>query len=141
MNLKINLTQMLMLVFMTLTVKIVSGSELVYTPQNPSFGGNVSNGQYLLGIANAQKQFERDREEETALEQFNERLQRSLLARITSVVSGDILDDDGNFVVRDFETTEFQISVVDNGNGTISITTTEKATGEQTTIQVDQNVN
>jgi hypothetical protein len=32
-------------------------TELVYTPINPSFGGNPLNGQFLLGIAQAQNSF------------------------------------------------------------------------------------
>lgn len=32
-----------------------SAADLVYTPVNPSFGGNPQNGSYLLSIAGAQK--------------------------------------------------------------------------------------
>lgn len=33
-----------------------SAGELVYTPVNPSFGGNPLNSSHLLGLANAQRQ-------------------------------------------------------------------------------------
>ena len=32
-----------------------AAEDLVYTPVNPSFGGNPFNSAHLLGIANAQK--------------------------------------------------------------------------------------
>ena len=35
-------------------------TELVYTPINPSFGGNPANGQFLRGIAQAQNSFTED---------------------------------------------------------------------------------
>ncbi len=114
-------------------------SEMVYTPQNPSFGGNPNNGGYLLGIAAAQKQFEQEREESTPLEDFNERLERSLLSRITSAVTRDIVDVNGNITPGTFETTDFLIEIIDEGTGFITIITTDRITGEQSIIQVQNN--
>ena len=88
-------------------------------------------------MANAQRQFERERDEETPLEQFNERLERSLLSRITSAVTRDIVDINGNITPGSFETTDFFIEVVDDGTGLLTITTTDKTTGEQSIIQVE----
>ncbi|MFK8078837.1 MAG: curli assembly protein CsgF [Granulosicoccus sp.] len=111
-------------------------SELIYSPQNPSFGGNIANGSYLLGIANAQKQFERERDENTPLEDFNDRLQRSLLSRITSAVTRDIVDIDGNITPGTFETVDYLIEIVDEGDGFLTIITTDRVSGESTRIQV-----
>lgn len=114
----------------------VQSSELVYTPVNPSFGGNPNNGGFLLGLANAQRQFEQERDEDSPLEDFAERLERSLLSRITSAVTRDVVDIDGNITPGEFETTDFSIIITDDGTGLITIVTTDKVTGEQSIIQV-----
>lgn len=129
-------------IFVTISLLAMSsafGSELVYQPMNPSFGGNISNGNYLLGIANAQKQFEREQDEESALERFNDRLQSSILSRITSAVTRDIVDINGDITPGLFETVDYTIEIVDNGNGILTITTIDKATGEQSVIEVENN--
>lgn len=113
-----------------------NASEMVYTPINPSFGGHPNNGSFLLGSASAQKQFSEEREEQTPLQEFNERLQRSLLGRITSVVTRDIVDSDGNISPGTFETVDYTIIVTDTGGGLIKIETIDKVTGESTIIEV-----
>lgn len=112
-------------------------SELVYTPINPSFGGNVVNGSYLLGLANAQKQFQINRSDRTPLEEFNDRLASSLLSRVTSAVTRDIVDSSGNITPGFFETSDFTIEIIDDGSGIITIITTDKATGDQSIIEVE----
>ena len=113
--------------------------DLIYTPQNPSFGGSVANGSFLLGLAGAQKLFEKERDEDSNLERFNDRLQSSILSRITSAVTRDIVDVDGNILPGLFETADYVIEVTDNEDGTLTIQTTDKDSGE-TTLLVIQNV-
>lgn len=115
------------------------GSSLVYEPVNPNFGGNPLNGNMLLNSAQSQndkKDPELD-EELSALEDFNERLQRSLLTRLTRSVTSSIVDDLGNLIPGQTETTDFIIDVVDQGDGTLSVTTTDKQSGESTTFWVE----
>lgn len=116
---------------------VTASSELVYTPVNPSFGGSVVNGSYLLGLANAQKQFQLERKEKTPLEEFNDRLASSLLSRVTSAVTRDIVDSEGNITPGFFETTDFTIEIIDDGSGIITIITTDKGTGDQSIIEVE----
>ena len=119
----------------------VIGSELLHQFKNPSFGGNPGNSAHLLGLAGSQNQFQDDgREELTPLEEFNERLQRSLLGRITSVITGDIVDADGNITPGTFETLDYTINVIDEGNGLITIETIDKISGDLTVIQVQNDV-
>ena len=127
-------------ILLAFLVGSVSASEMVYSPQNPSFGGNVAFGNYLLGIANAQKQFVQEREEPTPLEDFNERLQRSLLSRITSAVTRDIVDINGNITPGSFQTIDYNIEIIDEGNGLITIITTDRVSGEQSIIQVENEI-
>lgn len=115
-------------------------SELLYTPVNPSFGGSPLNGNFLLNSAQVQNTYidpALEEEEESALDDFNNRLQRSLLNRLTSSLSSSFVDDDGNLVPGEVETSDFSVSIVDEGNGTLSVTTTDKVTGDSTTFIVN----
>ena len=115
-------------------------STLVYTPTNPSFGGNPLNGTVLLNSANAQNTFTDpalEDEEESALDNFNERLQRSLLSRLTSSIAGNFVSDDGSLIPGQTVTEDFIIDVVDEGDGSIRVTTTDRNTGDSTTFIVE----
>lgn len=117
-----------------------AASELIYTPVNPSFGGNALNGTYLLNSANAQndlKDPDLEDEDESGLDDFNDSLQRALLSRLTSTLTGSMVDEEGNLVPGTLETSDFIIEITDIGDGELRVTTTEKATGESTTFIVE----
>lgn len=67
--------------------------ELVYTPVNPSFGGNPFNSGHLLGVANAQNDYSAPRQKETQAEQFVRLLQSRLLSAVASQVSDSIFGE------------------------------------------------
>ncbi len=129
------------LAFLLTTVTMASASELLYQPVNPSFGGNPNYGAYLLNSAKAQNQFDDpdapSRKELTPTEEFNQRLQRSLLSRMTSIISRSVIGDNGAINPGNFETTDFLISITDLGGGQMNITTTDKVTGDQTSIVIE----
>ncbi len=116
---------------------------MVYVPVNPSFGGNPMNGTMLLNNAQAQNTFKDpdaeslDLDSGSGIDDFNDSLQRSLLSRLTSTLSGSIVDDEGNLIPGSLETSDFIVDIVDQGDGTISVTTTDKATGGTTTFIVN----
>ncbi|HWK70190.1 MAG TPA: curli assembly protein CsgF [Burkholderiaceae bacterium] len=123
-----------------------AATELVYYPFNPSFGGSPLNGSVLLNSALAtnrhtdpdvgQDQF--GIEEKTPLQVFNETLERSILSRLASAASSQIVGPDGKFIPGTLDTGSFTINIVDLGNGFLSITTIDKLTGGVTTFQVGQ---
>ena len=119
-------------------------TDLVYRPINPSFGGDPLNGPTLLNEANAQNRHkdpdeQRDRfSTQTPLQQFNDQLQRAILGRISSSVSGGLFNSSGQLVPGVVETADFRIAIVDLGGGVLSITTTDKVSGQSTTFQVAQ---
>jgi len=117
-----------------------AASELVYYPVNPSFGGNPNNSGHLIGLAGSQNRHRPVNEQDSPLQEFNDRLQRSLLGRITSAVTRDIVDNDGNITPGTFETLDYAINIVDDGGGLMTIETIDKVTGETTTIQVRNDV-
>lgn len=116
-------------------------SELVYTPVNPSFGGNPLNGSVLMNQATAQNKFKEPTEsaaEQSSLDQFNTMLQSAILSRVSSAVTSSIVGTDGKLVPGVVETTDFNITITNLQSGLLQITTTDKRTGQTTQFQVNQ---
>lgn len=110
-------------------------TELVYTPVNPSFGGSPLNGPYLLNNAQAQNDHEdpssrrlTQRSTPTALERFTSQLESRLLSQLLSNIQ------DGN--TGSLVTEAFIIDMVDDG-GLLTITITDRATGEVSEVVVN----
>ncbi|WP_139671137.1 curli assembly protein CsgF [Pseudomonas sp. F16(2018)] len=110
-------------------------TELVYTPVNPSFGGNPINGAWLLNNAQAQNDYDdpdlKDRSSAfagtSALERFSNQLESRLL--------GQLLDNISNGNTGSMSTDAFLIDVIDD-SGALSIKVTDRATGEVSIIEV-----
>lgn len=119
----------------------VIATEQVYVPINPSFGGNPLNGSVLLNSAQAQNHYKEPSASplslrQSALQQFNETLQRSILSRVASAVSSGVVGTNGQLSPGTVETTDFRIVISDIGGGTLHITTTDKVTGQTTEFQI-----
>ncbi|MBV1882040.1 MAG: curli assembly protein CsgF [Pseudomonadales bacterium] len=132
-------TQLLFLVSSIFLSTQLWASGLEYTPVNPSFGGNPLNGNTLLNSAQSQNKTKDPSLDANgdALEDFNDRLQRALLTRLTRSVTASIVDDLGNLIPGETITTDFIIDVVDQGDGTLSVTTTDRSTGDSTIFVVE----
>jgi curli production assembly/transport component CsgF len=137
-------TVFLGLALLPLVSQGLQASELVYTPVNPSFGGNPLNGPVLLNQANAQNHFT-DKSSSTsssstnsALTQFNSMLQSAILSRVSSAVTSSIVGTDGKLTPGTVETTDFTISITNLSAGVLQITTTDKTTGQTTSFQINQ---
>lgn len=104
-------------------------TELVYSPVNPSFGGNALNGSYLLSNAAAQNSHKNGSgyTPPTALE----RLASSLESRLMSQLFNDAANGGNGYL----KTNDFEIQVV-NEDGTLLVHITDLATGETTIIEV-----
>ena len=112
---------------------VTFASELVYTPVNPSFGGNPLNGTYLLNNAQAQNK-EKDPDGYSYESPSDlDRLASSLQSRLL----GQLLADVGNGNTGSIVTDEFSMVVNDDGSGGLVIVITDLATGETTTIAVN----
>lgn len=118
----------------------VNASELVYTPNNPSFGGNPLNGAVMLNQATAQNKFKESTSSssENSLTQFNSMLQSAILSRVSSAVTSSIVGTDGSLVPGTVETTDFRITITNLQSGLLQIVTTDKTTGQTTQFQVNQ---
>ncbi|MCY1421503.1 Type VIII secretion system (T8SS), CsgF protein [compost metagenome] len=107
-------------------------SQLVYTPVNPSFGGNPLNGTWLLN--NAQAQDDHDdpdavsRTTTSALDRFTNQLQSRLLSQL--------LTDVQNGKTGSLITDEFIVNILED-SGALTIQITDRATGEISEVVVD----
>lgn len=122
---------------LTVCAAPVQATEIVYTPINPNFGGNPLNGALLMNSALAQQDQDPATQPKTALEQFTESLQRSILSRISSAMTSAIVDPtSGALLPGTLETQDFTIDIVDLGGGMLRITTTDKITAQSTSFEV-----
>ena len=131
------------LTFLFGLVHTAHASELVYVPNNPSFGGNPLNGPVLLNQAQAQndhteKSSSSSGSGQTALTQFNSMLQSAILSRVSSAVTSSIVGTNGQLVPGTVETTDFRIAITNLQGGLLQIVTTDKNTGQTTQFQVNQ---
>jgi len=138
-------TLMIMGLTLLATAGAARGTELVYVPNNPSFGGNPLNGPVLLNSANAQNKhtdpaasraLARVGTTTSALDRLNQRLVSLILDRIANSITGSLFDADGNLQPGIVETSGFLITIVDQGGGILLITTTDKTTGATTSFKL-----
>lgn len=117
-----------------------SAQQMVYTPINPSFGGNPFNSQHLLGIANAQNNFKDPSAANSGSQ--SDIFARQLQSRLLSALSNNIVN-------AIFGPNAQNNGTVDFGGQTISwtraldevtVTITDDATGEVTTIVVPNDI-
>jgi len=131
-----------------LSSQVAYASELVYTPINPSFGGNPLNGSFLLGKAQAQNKHKAKISEKTYAEKFQESLERAyinkMVREITDLAFGEncdpavdtncepsVFDQDAIFISGDY-----QIQIVTSNSDSITVQITHQVTGEVTIIEV-----
>ncbi|AUD59363.1 MULTISPECIES: curli assembly protein CsgF [Shewanella] len=104
-------------------------TELIYTPVNPSFGGNPQNGAFLLNKAQAQNDNKSTSTEKDFVTRFKESLERNIINSITRGVA------DGEITDGVYDTGDFRIEVASTGNG-VMLTITNTETGEVTVIEM-----
>jgi curli production assembly/transport component CsgF len=115
-------------------------TELVFTPLSTQFGGNPNAGAAMLGQAQATNKHKdvTPSTQQTALQQFNDALSRAILGQLAAAATSSIVGSNGKLIPGTLQTGNFRITIVDLGNGTLQITTTDKLTGDTTTIVVSQ---
>ena len=131
--LKIKLLQVLFAV--AVVPYSASAEEMKYQPIDPAFGGSPFNGAFILGSAEAQKQFDPpERKKKPAVEEFEETIQRSLINRISQDIADMILGEDG----RDSGTFSVGATTVDfhRAGDQVEIQIRDSQTGGLTTIEL-----
>lgn len=116
-----------------------SASELVYTPVNPTFGGNPANSPGLQANASAQNDFKApvSTTTKTPLQRFNDQLQAAVLNRLSTNALVGLFDDRTN-QLKDGTVTagNYEITIKTTANG-VELTTLDRTVpGSSTTILV-----
>lgn len=118
------------------TVSPLTAQDLRYQPINPSFGGNPFNSAHLLGLANAQNDTKDPASKSTTsqADAFAQQLQSRLLSALSSQVVDAIFGENP----QQHGTIAFggQTIVFDRGLQDVTLTITNDATNEVTTIVV-----
>jgi curli production assembly/transport component CsgF len=113
-----------------------SAQDMVYTPVNPTFGGNPFNSQHLLGIANAQNKFKDPSSTSTSSQAdiFARQLQSRLLSALSSQITDAIFGENA----QEHGTVDFGGQTIEWNRGLdqVTLTITNDDTGEITTIVV-----
>ena len=120
--------------------KAAIATELIYTPVNPSFGGNPLNWSGLLNQATIQNKFKEERPvrelrvPKTALERFTEQLEYSVFSRMANKIV-DAAFGEQTLQPGEYTFGNYKVSVTTDANG-ITTVITEISTGNTTTIQI-----
>jgi len=114
--------------------------ELVYTPKNPSFGGNTFNHQWMMSEATAQNGFtddagsNYDRYSRDPLEDFQESLNRQILSQLSRQLVGDIFGEE-DFQEGRYELGDYVIDISEGAEG-VNIYILDNSSGNESTIVV-----
>lgn len=132
--LKITASRALPTIILATTLSLnANAGELIYTPINPSFGGDPFMGSYLLGKAQSQDTNTDPNARSIESLSSTERLIQSLESRLISQLISDV--GAGNVSEGSFDSGEFGVVVRDEG-GQLIVRVIDKVTGDVTNISV-----
>ena len=113
------------LIIITTLSLSVTATEIIYTPINPSFGGNPLNANMLLSKAQAQNKHKAPVIEKGYAEQFQDSLERTYLNRmvreITDMAFGEDIEDSIFNQDSIFMSGDYQIEVITSTTDTITV--------------------
>lgn len=111
-------------------------SELQHQFTNPNFGGPSFNAQPLLNSAVIQNDFANAQDDAaTALEDFQNRLDRALLNRLSREIVAKAFGEDSDLTVGTFSSGSFEIEITEDLDG-VTIGVVDSVTGDSTTVEV-----
>ncbi|GAG71921.1 unnamed protein product [marine sediment metagenome] len=114
---------------------MAAASELVYTPINPSFGGNPFNAQWLMDSAMAQNRFEKEYERDL-MEDFEDMLTRQIFYRMSRYIIDEAFGEyDEELQPGHYEIGNYHIDISTDGV-VITVVIRDIVTGDTTTIEV-----
>lgn len=115
------------MLLLTFCCTLAQASEMVYTPINPSFGGNPANATMLM--SNAQAQNTTKAPQPTQLETFNKNLQQAILNRVASQAMNTMFAGNYKLTPGAYDTGTYSITVTQNPDGSLTVVTLDKTTG------------
>jgi curli production assembly/transport component CsgF len=129
------------ILLITIMVNFSAGAtELIYTPINPSFGGNPLNANMLLSKAQAQNKHKSPISKKDYAEQFQDSLQRTYLNRMVREITNMAFGEDSEDSIFDqdsiFMSGDYQIEVITSTTDTITVKITNLLDGTVVIIDV-----
>lgn len=130
------------LILASSSVGSAAAQDIVYTPINPTFGGNPFNSAHLLGLANAQNKT-KDPSATSSTSSEADIFARQLQSRLLSALSSQIVDAIFGQNPQQSGTIQFGGQTIQFARGldSVTLTITDNGTGEVTTIVVPTFVN
>ena len=130
------------LILASSSVGSAAAQDMVYTPINPTFGGNPFNSAHLLGLANAQNKT-KDPSATSSTSSAADIFARQLQSRLLSALSSQIVDAIFGQNPQQSGTIQFGGQTIQFARGldSVTLTITDNGTGEVTTIVVPTFVN
>jgi len=117
------------------STNMAAASELVYTPINPSFGGNPFNAQWLLDQAQVQNRF-KEEYEGNLMEDFEERLIRQIFYRMSRIIIDEAFGEYGEPIEPGYyEIGNYHIDI-STDEVMITVVIVDITTGDTTTVEV-----
>lgn len=116
-----------------------SGSELVYKPMNPSFGGSPLNGSFLLGKAQGQNKHKAPQSTKSFEEKVANAIERATISDIVRKYKDTVLGesaDINNAEDSTFISGDYQIDILSSNSDTITIEITDLLTDKVTIIEI-----
>lgn len=111
-------------------------SDLRHQFTNPNFGGPSFNAQPLLNSAVLQNDFANAQDDAaTALEDFQNRLDRALLNRLSREIVSKAFGEDSDLTAGTFSSGSFEIEITEDLDG-VTIGVVDSVTGDSTTVEV-----
>ena len=114
-----------------------NAQQFVYKPVNPAFGGDTFNYQWLLSSANAQNQFDNDKDkgfnEKSAIASFNEDVNRQILNQLSRNLFGTDFGSSSNLQPGSYTLGNLYINIL-RSNSCLYVSILDTQTGEQTEI-------
>lgn len=107
-------------------------SEMVYTPVNPTFGGNPNNAPGLLATAQSQNGNKAPviptAAAKTPLQNFNTYLENLILNRLASETMTSLFGTGGTLNAGTYDAAGFVVKITPDGTGNLTIKTTDRTT-------------
>lgn len=130
----------LLIIFFLSRTKVF-GSELLYEPINPSFGGSPLNGSWLLNQAQLEDPygFLKDQKSSSAtvrdpMSDFQNSLARQIFSRLSSKIIDAAFGEEG-LKEGEYNIGDYNVVISSNDNG-IVVTMTDKTNGNVTVVEV-----
>lgn len=110
--------------------------DFVYTPINPSFGGNPMNYNWMITSANQQNKIEKSANSSMGkdpLDDFINNLNRQILSQLSGRLVNNMFGSNGNVETGVYNLGSYRINLKEDGSG-VTVNILDKGNGNNTNV-------